>query len=105
MHAANNAFSGRYKNDWTSGFRLTRGEVELKVSAPEYPFQMVAPKMNHSLGEKVLATAYSDKSKRHDPTIWWNATQEAIRQLLDGQEAKNLVGLKTWINWTNAWNG
>ena len=51
------------------------GEV-LKVSAPEYPFQTPKPLWSET-----------------DPTVWWNATQEAIRQLLDGQEAKNVGGI------------
>ncbi|MEC8043533.1 MAG: xylulokinase [Verrucomicrobiota bacterium] len=51
------------------------GEV-LKVSAPEYPFQTPKPLWAET-----------------DPTVWWNATQEAIRQLLEGQEAKNVGGI------------
>ena len=51
------------------------GEV-LKVSAPEYPFQTPKPLWAET-----------------DPTVWWNATKESIRQLLDGQEAKNVGGI------------
>lgn len=52
-----------------------QGEV-LKVTAPEYPFQTPRP---------LWAEA--------DPEVWWDATQQAIRFLLDGTDPSSIAGI------------
>ena len=48
------------------------GEV-LKVCSPEYPFQTPKPLWAET-----------------DPNVWWEATQEAVRMLLDGMDPSTI---------------
>ena len=51
------------------------GEV-LKVSSPEYPFQTPKPLWAET-----------------DPNIWWEATKEAVRSLLEGIDPSTFLQL------------
>jgi len=51
------------------------GEV-LKVCAPEYPFQTPKPLWAET-----------------DPNVWWEATQKAVRMLLDGMNPGTIGGI------------